>query len=306
MSKGLCVCTAVAGNYLAFARVLADSFRRHHPDIPFYLLLPDPPAPGFPAHLLTLKDIAIPQRQSLLLRYNRKQVLVAAKPALLRHLLDAGYDTVLFLDPDTLVTASLSPLFETVRQHSLTLTPHLPPAFAKAERPSLERSLLYAGMYNGGVIGVTSHAESRRFLAWWEARLQTHCLEALPRGIHYDQRWLDLAPSFVADCHLLRDPGVNLAYWNLPDFELSSPATGLHVDGVPLRLFHFSGYRPEDPGRVTCHRSDLHVDDMGLAAGLFRSYSKMLLDAGWAETNQKPWPWDGWRKLVRRLLARIP
>ena len=46
MSQSICACTAVAGNYFAFARVLADSFHRFHPSIPLYILLADPPAHG--------------------------------------------------------------------------------------------------------------------------------------------------------------------------------------------------------------------------------------------------------------------
>ncbi len=39
-------CTIVARNYLAQARVLADSLRRHHPDGTFVVLLVDDPARG--------------------------------------------------------------------------------------------------------------------------------------------------------------------------------------------------------------------------------------------------------------------
>ncbi|MDX6269800.1 MAG: hypothetical protein QOD28_1023 [Acidobacteriota bacterium] len=39
--QSVVVATIVAKNYLSFARVLADSFRRQHPEVPFFVLLTD-------------------------------------------------------------------------------------------------------------------------------------------------------------------------------------------------------------------------------------------------------------------------
>ena len=317
MSKGIAVCTSVAGNYLAFARVFAASFQRYHPGIPLHILLPDGQTPGdtvegAEVHMLRLEDLHIPALGRMLIRYDRKQVLVAAKPALLRHMLESGYQTAIYLDPDMLVTGSLDPMLEEVARHALSLTPHIGPRFATAERTDLERSLLLAGMYNGGVVGVTHCDESRRFLAWWEERLQTHCVEAVREGLHYDQRWLDMAPALVADLHLLRDPGVNVAYWNLPDLDVRAGRDGLLVNNAPLRLFHFSGFDPARPQRVSRYEPELKVEEADPVADLFRRYAALLNEAGWDETSKRPWPWDGWRRVPRsgarllKLLSRNP
>src|SRR5437588_1601306 len=39
---GFAGCTIIAKNYIAMARVLADSFKRFHPESPFFALLLDP------------------------------------------------------------------------------------------------------------------------------------------------------------------------------------------------------------------------------------------------------------------------
>lgn len=295
MSGALCVCTAVGANYAAHASVLAASFHRHHPDVPFYVLLAGSRRQRrafHPQHVrvLSLDDVHIPQLSRMLVRYDRKQVVVAAKPALLRHLLESGYGSVLYLDADMLVTSPLTPLLQSVGEHSLTLTPHI-----TQEDATMERALLFAGMYNGGLIGASDRPETRAFLSWWEGRLRTHCLEAVRRGIHYDQRWLDMAPAFISNLHLLRDAGVNVAYWNLSQFSSS---------GVPLRLFHFSGFSPETPDQVTRYYNRQNVEELGEMAELFRTYAALLVDAGWNETRHQPWPWDGWRRLVRRWILR--
>ncbi len=293
MNRKFCVCTAIAGNFVSLARVLTASFRQYHPDIPFYVLIADTATHSIEhATTLRLQDLQIPGLNRMLIRYDRKQIVVAAKPALLRHLLDSGFQSVLYLDADMLVTASLDGPMEKVASHSLTLTPHLGPNTAGPDRTVLEQALLFAGMYNGGFVGASNSPETRRFLAWWEERLRTHCLEDVRAGFHYDQRWLDMAPAFVADLHLLRDPGVNLAYWNLPDFDSTAP----------IRLFHFSGFNPAIPNQVTRHQPSLRVDQLGPVAHLFSRYVNLLNEAAWPQTIHRPWPWDGWRSLFRRLI----
>ncbi len=307
--KGLAACTCVAANYLSFARVLADSFRKFHPDIPFYVMVGDRGEPGAllqreTVRTLCIEDIEVPDLGRMLLRYDRKQVMVAMKPAVMRHLLERGHETVLFLDPDMLVTGALDPVLAAVREHALTLSPHAGPKLADGSDPQRERALLYAGIYNGGLIGATRREETLRFLRWWEGRLRTHCVEAVRLGLHFDQRWLDLAPGFVGDLHLLRDDGCNAAYWSLAGLEVRRTPEGWTVDGAPLRLFHFSGYSPARPELVTRHVPGLMVDQMGEAAELFRRYAALLREAGWAETANEPWPWDGWRHQWRRVMVQ--
>lgn len=307
--RGLAVCTCVASNYLSFARVLVDSFLRFHPDIPFYVVVGDRRAPaamlartGVTA--LRIEDLNIPDLGRMLLRYDRKQVMVAMKPAAIRYLLEQGYEAVLFLDPDMLVTAPLDPVLKAVQEHALTLTPHVGPEMAGSGDPRRERELLYTGIYNGGFVGAAKREETLRFLRWWEGRLRTHCMEELRQGLHFDQRWLDLAPGYVGDLHLLRDEGVNAAYWGLSGMEVRWTADGLTVGGRPLRLFHFSGFSPARPELVTRHVPGLTVEQMGEAAELFRRYEALLREANWAETVDEPWPWDGWRRQWRRVVVQ--
>lgn len=307
--KGLAVCTCVAANYLSFARVLADSFLRFHPQVPFYVVVGDrrDPAALFEragVRPLRMEDLGVPGLGRMLLRYDRKQVMVAMKPAVIRYLLEQGYEAVLFLDPDMLVTAPLDPVLKAAQEHSLTLTPHVGPKMAESEDAQRERELLYTGIYNGGFVGARNSGETLRFLRWWEARLRTHCMEELKQGLHFDQRWLDLAPGYVGDLHLLRDEGVNAAYWSLAGAEVRRTVDGLTVSGRPLRLFHFSGFNPAWPELVTRHVPGLTVEQMGEAAELFRRYAALVREAGWAETVVEPWPWNGWRHQWRRVVVQ--
>ena len=277
--------TIAAKNYLSPARVLADSFRRHHPEIPFYLLLADEVEGCFdpasePFRMIRLADLGIPDFARFRFRYGLQQVAVAAKPWLIARLLDAGFDAALFLDPDLLVLGSLAPLVDEVRRRAAVVTPHTPQPPSGPGALAREFNLLHSGIFNGGVLGFTNRAETRRFLAWWRERLDEHCRHDLANGVYYDQRWLDLLPAFVEDVKFLRDPACNTAYWNLPE---------RGVEGC--RLFHFSGFDPAHPGRVTKYRPELAVDDAGAAAPLFRHYAALLEKAAWRTTALWPYAW---------------
>lgn len=268
---------------------MAASLRRSHPRLPLYFLLAGPSRPmprleRLGARIMPLAELRLRGAAAMLLRYSPKELCAALKPALLRELFRRGHRTAVFLDPDMLVLDSLDPLLEAAAAHSLTLTPHLLPEAADAPGKALERALLLAGMFNGGVIGASCNEETLRFLDWWARRLRTHSIDNVRDGFHCDQRWLDLAPAFVADLCILRDPGVNAAYWRLKWLRVEQQSEAFFINGEPLRLFHFSGYDPRRPWEATRFRPGWRVEESGLAE-LFRLYQDLLLKAGWSEAS---------------------
>ena len=63
-----------------------------------------------------------------------------------------------------------------------------------------------------------------------------------------DQRWVDFVPSFF-DHYILKDPGYNVAYWNLHGRARDAPtAIDISWTASPLRFFHFSGFDSGSPG----------------------------------------------------------
>jgi hypothetical protein len=303
----LAVATVVAKNYLAYARVLARSLRRHHPELPLFVLLTDE-VEGLidperePFRLLTLRELEPPIPADARFRYSRKALAVAAKPHLLEHLLDRGFSAVLFLDADVLVLAELRGLLAAVRRHPLVVTPHLVAPVEGPERAELELVVLRSGVFNLGVMGVSDRPSSRRFLAWWRQRLDTHCRHDLRRGLHFDQRWADLIPSFVEGARLLRHPGINVGYWNLRERPITVRGESILAGGVPCRLFHFSGFSADRPEQVTSHRPSLQVSDLPSAAPLFDLYREELASAGYEESSRWPYAYgrfDNGRPVLR-------
>lgn len=283
------VCTVVARNYVPYARVLAESLAEHHRDVRLSVLILDDAqgqfGSGEPFDALRLEELGIRADELADMQwiYAAKELATAVKPALMRRLLDSGADAVLFLDPDILVTAPLDDVWEVTAESDTTLIPHSLRPFPDDGRTPSDRHIRRTGIFNGGFVGVGKGG--RDFLDWWDSRLRLHCVVDVNEGLFVDQRWLDFVPSYFP-YRILRDPTIDVAYWNLHDRILSFDDGVYLVDGKPLRFFHFSGFDPTRPDMLS-RGSDRFVptDDPALAS-LCTEYARRLLEAGYTELRK--------------------
>jgi hypothetical protein len=286
--------TVVAKSYLSFARVLARSFHQHHPAIPFFVLLADEvdgyfDPSGEPFHLLRLSDVDVPRLARFRFHYAQQPLSYATTPYLLAHLMTHGFSRVVFFKQESLVLGDLSSLFDVLDRTSIVLTPHLLAPLAGADRIPRELNILQSGTFNVGLLGLADTPVTGRFLKWWQDRVYTHCRYAVPDGMHYEQRWLDLVPALFEDVHVLRDPRYNVGHWNLPERDVDIREDAVYVDGEPCRLFRFSGYSPDDPESVTKYSHRLTWSNVGAARVVFERFRLALEAAGYHET--KGWPY---------------
>jgi hypothetical protein len=243
-------CSVVAANHLPRMRVLASSLRRHHPQARIAVLVLDATPAGETFDVLSAGDIAGVASLSGRAARDPRAAASEGKPALIAHLLDRGHESVLYLDADMLVTASLDPLLAALLAHDVVLTPHRLSPPGPVTRISEDR-LLLGGATNAGVVGVRASTEGRAFASWWAERVRGRCVFVPEAGLHWDQRWLDAVPGLFGGVHLLRDPGVNVAYWNLDERPLAEGPDGLTAGLARCRLLHLSGYDPRRPRQLS-------------------------------------------------------
>jgi Methyltransferase domain len=292
--QDIAVGTIVTKSFLGHARTLAHSLQRQHPELTLFVLLADEVGGCFdpaaePFRVVRLEELSIPGLRPLLFRYTTKQVLTALKPYFLDYLLAGGARGALLLDADLLVLADLEPLLDATVNHSIVLTPHLLSPPRDADRVERELVVLRAGVYNAGVLGVSQTPAGRCFLAWLQRRLHGHCHHAIEQGLHFDQRWLDLVPGAFEDVHVLRDPGCNVAWWNLAERPIRVREDGVTAAGRPCRLFHFSGFDPAHPLTVTRYAPRPTLAEVGPAVILFERYFGLLEAAGQERASR--WPY---------------
>lgn len=287
------ICTAITKSFVSHARVLARSLGAVHPDIPVFALVTERADAlegwherdfeSIPIERVDLPDL---MRQAFI--NPAKELTVLAKPLVMRHLLHLGVETVLFLDADVLVLHDLTPLIATSAAHAITLAPHLLEP-ATLDPVARELAIALAGTFNGGFIGVSARPEAFRFLDWLIERLRSHNRLDPRAGLHHDQRWLNLVPGFFDEVAIVRDPGCNVAYWNLPERRLFLDGGQLLVNGDPCRFFHFSGFDPQHPEVLTKHSTLGTRASVGPAAALMDRYVAALNEAGFEQTSRAPY-----------------
>lgn len=294
------ICTIIAKNYLAHARTLSESFLRHHPGEECFVLVIDEvdgyvDATREPFTLVRPEQIGLAAWDEMRGAYDVMELSTAVKPWLLRHLLRNHDDGsgVAYFDPDIQIASRMVELEKTLREHSAVLTPHVTRGMPRDGKKPSEIDILLAGVYNLGFIGLSNSGPAHELLDWWSERLLTDCHVAPDKGLFVDQRWVDFVPGLVADLDIFRDPTYNVAYWNLPERELSvADDGGCLVNGRPLRFFHFSGYSPDRPETLSKHQTRVLITDDEVLRELCFAYAAALTARGFEDVRDLPYEHD--------------
>jgi hypothetical protein len=244
------VFTSATYTYFSRARTLAASVKLLHPDWHMSIMLPDEPPPGVQIDwkaeqfdsVITLDDLKIPNIKSWLFRHNVVELCTAVKGTALTLLQDRGFDQVLYIDPDIAVFSPLDDLIKLLENNSVLLTPHqLQPETTSQGVIDNEWASLKYGVYNLGFVGVKSDRSGKAFAKWWGERCYEYCRDDVPNGLFTDQRWCDLVPALFDRVHVLRDPGCNVASWNVSKRKVRFDQNGAaRVNDSLLKFFHFT------------------------------------------------------------------
>jgi len=292
------VCTIVAKNYLPYARVLMDSVRLWNPALLRVVVLVDridgcfnPSDEDFA--LIVSEDLNIPKSKWFHFKYTILELSTAIKPYALEFLLHRyELDKVIFLDPDIKLYASLQGILDRLEDYSILLTPHLTGVLEDDFRPS-DLDILRSGTYNLGFLALASRPETFSFLEWWRKRLYDLCVVDLPRGLFVDQRWVDLVPGLFSGVGIIREPGYNVAYWNLGLRNIEWREGQLRVNGEPLCFFHFSGFDPTEPEQFSRHQNRFRLSMLNRPTQeLILEYCGGLLSRGFEECRNWPYAYS--------------
>lgn len=245
--------TLCSNNYLAQAKVLADSVRQFQPDWAFLLGLVDKKDPSIPYHELNFEIIELsqiePKINTLAQKYSIVELNTCVKPAVFEYLFQQRKaDRVIYMDPDTCIYSPLAAIDHLLSGHDIVVTPHiLSPIPMDGLFPN-EPLFLNYGLYNLGFLALKRTAETQRFLRWWRERTYQKGYDNPARGLFTDQLWINLAPLYFEGVAILRHPGYNMAPWNLHERVLRETDNHFYLEsGEPLAFYHFSGFKPGVP-----------------------------------------------------------
>lgn len=309
------VFTIVSRNYFAYARTLGESVRQSNPQVDFHVLVVDRKDELFASQhrdwqITWVEDLHIDGFLQIAFKYDILELNTNVKPTFAKHLL-AGYEKIVYLDPDIFVYASLGRIFQMLDQHAVVLTPHITEPIDDDKLPG-EQEFLNAGIFNLGFCAFNNSAESVKLLSWWEKRCHHLAFNEQPEGFFVDQKWMDFAPSLCSTTRILRDPEYNMAYWNLHERSLHYVDSVAHVADSPLVFFHFSGLTADGDDRVSKYQTRFRLSERSDIAPLFSSYRASLEGNGHATYLKIPYSFgefsDGTplTSLARRIAISIP
>lgn len=316
LQRPAAACTIVSPNYFAFARTVAGSYLAQHPGHRFFVLLvssTDDPTP-FQGHGFTpvlLRELSLEDMRREAMKFDILELNTNVKPTFLKLLFERyGFETITYLDPDIFVYSPLTPVFQALDAGaSAVLTPHITTPITDTKLPS-EQDHLYNGTYNLGFIALRRSPEAGAILNWWERRCLDLGFSEGRTGLFVDQKWMNLAPGLFPNVRILRDPGCNMAYWNLQERRVTGTAENPTVNNaVPLAFFHFSGVVPDDPASLSKHTNRYVLADRPDLQPLFAAYKAAVIANRDPHAEEVPYGFDqlsdgtAITRLARRIFA---
>ncbi|MES1219866.1 MAG: hypothetical protein ABUT20_30475 [Bacteroidota bacterium] len=214
-------CTIITADHFPKAVVLFKSLKEFNDEMTLQVLVADDGniLPGNAAlggiKMITLNNLSgNSQFEGLYKKYahiNIDQFRWALKPLLLRHLIETGFNKVIFVDCDIFFVNKYDFLFDELQNSSVILTPHWQNINPLVNETTFI-STFTNGIFNAGFIGVNS--ESLPALNWWAEACHFKMGALSDLGIQDDQKYLDIFPVYFEKTKILRHKGCNIAPWN--------------------------------------------------------------------------------------------
>ena len=288
-----CIFTIVSRNYLHYALNLMEGVRVHLPGTRRVIVLCDArdgvDLSDADIDLLDIDALNIPHVDRMVYQYSILELNTAIKPFAFAALFARGdCDKVVYFDPDIQLFDNGTPLLERLDRADIVLTPHLTDTLDDDRHPS-DLAILQSGTYNLGFLALRRSAQAAKLLQWWGQKLQRDCVVDLARGLFTDQKWMDLVPGLFDRVLVERDPGWNVAYWNLAHRPITRSHGQWMAQGRPLFFFHFSGYNAASRS-ISKHQDRFSMDQCSPEVqALFALYEANVVRQGKEHHARQPY-----------------
>jgi len=242
--------TSVNNFYLAKARVLAKSVKKHMPNSIFILILSDKLPVEFVLNdepfdeVITIDNLGIPVENLDMWIYMHSvvELCTAVKGQALYNLLEK-HEKVVYLDPDIVVLNDIYILDNLLEQYDIIFTPHQTvPEENDQDVVNNEICSLMHGTYNFGFFAVKANENGKSYAKWYRDRLVKYCKDDKANGLFTDQKWGDIAPALFDNLYIWKDPGANVCTWNLTHRVITKKNGRYYSNETPLLFYHFSGF----------------------------------------------------------------
>jgi hypothetical protein len=286
--------TICSNNYLAQAKILADSIKYFQPDYHIFIFLCDKRSHDIDYAFLSqytiieATEMHIDNFSDMCSKYTIIELNTSVKPFAFEYLYHSFQqaDNIIYFDPDICIFSSLQAVEAELSGYPVLLTPHiLSPLEFDGLIPS-ENTFTQFGIFNLGFLATHRLHETFKFLAWWKRRMTDNCFMDESKGIFVDQLPINLAIIFFKNIRISRNPGFNMAPWNLHERRLTEKQGQYYVNDIyPLVFYHFSQFKFNAYDLGAAKYSRPHQGDQGAFKKLLEGYELQLLANNYLELN---------------------
>jgi hypothetical protein len=278
------VFTISSKNYIHYAVTMLKSVEVNNKEVDLYLILVDTKEDvslyDQNINIIWVEELGIKDFEKISFKYNILELNTNVKPTAFKKLLEK-YHKVIYLDPDIYVYYSLLEVFTILDDNSISLTPHMlqPQYTHHHDRQDIVSEIenLKTGAYNLGFIGLSQGLETDKFLDWWCNCCLCCAFDEHESGVFVDQKWLSLVTCYFEKVKVIRNYGMNVAYWNIHERNLKySETKHVLVNDQKLIFFHFSGHNYIDGecSRLSKHLLAYRVEDGSILQSLLLNYNR--------------------------------
>lgn len=275
--------TICANNYLAHAKTLATSFKHHHANIPFSIVILDQPKDSIDYDNLGADQIVWPHEliPDLVNEkadvYSVAELCTVIKPKMYEYFYNNSFDKVLFIDPDVKVFSYFEEVLDKLEDYDMILTPHICSPTGEIGHP-LDKDIMRTGIYNLGFLAMKKSEQTIAFTKWWHKRVVAYGFHDLSKGFFYDQIWFGFAPAFLDNIYILRHLGYNVANWNLHERKImvSNDKYYINTENTPIRFFHYSHFKIENLPIISSYNENYNLENRPDIRLIFNEYVKDL------------------------------
>ncbi|WP_372667660.1 glycosyltransferase [Amycolatopsis kentuckyensis] len=275
-------CTVVTRAGLPSARVLARTYRAHHPGHGFLVLVVDGTGTTSEDGCRVVGgdwlDLDRDEFHRMATWFTASELVEAVKPLLLHQLLEDA-DVAVYLGSQIRVFAPFAELSAQAAEHDVVLAPRvLAPLPQDGLEPGRDAT---DSAFHDDFVAVGKGA--RPFLiAWADGRRYA----PVPPPSHPSppvEHFFDRVPALYRNV-VTRDPGVAAGFWNLHERKLAEgPDGGVTAGGTPLRFLNFYGFDPDRPWLLSSQcpvRPRVVLSADPVLRKLCDDYAAELVDAG--------------------------
>jgi hypothetical protein len=252
-----------------------------------------------------VNQIHIENYDQLRLKYDDFEFCNSLKPYLSKWLFENHHsaETIVYIDSDLEFYSKIDDLSE-IGKGDIIITPHsIHPIPLDNLIPS-ELDLMNSGIYNAGFYILNKSENTFQFIDWWMQRMLEFCYVDFKKGMFVDQIWLNLVPIYFKSVLILKNPGFNVAHWNLHERIINYEKNWYVNKSYKLVFFHFSGFPIDDINKISNHQNRYSLQNRNDLTEIFKNYKRLIekYDAEIITLVQKPEDYfPGLSKISKRI-----